>query len=102
MTDCPACGYHDPFHTSWFDHEKEVAESLYFAEWAPDIWDALQTDDWILSEDGKTMYHLTKGRTVERWKVAVLMARKGAKVIFDTKSSRRKNWHIKGKKKEAA
>src|SRR3990167_8479516 len=73
MTDCPACGYHDPFHTSWFDHEKEVAEPLYFKEWAPDIWESLQQASWILSEDGRILWHLTKGGTVERWKVDVVM-----------------------------
>src|SRR3990167_6851199 len=97
MTDCPACGYHDPFHTSWFDHEKDVAEPLYFKEWAPDIWESLQQASWILSEDGRILWHLTKGGTVERWKVDVVMARKGSKVEFDVKASQRKNYHLKGK-----
>jgi len=78
MTDCPRCGYHDPFHTSWFDVEKEVADPLYFKEWDLEIWGALQENPWVQVGE-EIMYHRTP-RSIERWKIAVLVVRKGGRI----------------------
>jgi len=82
---------------SYWDHEKEVAEPIYFKEWNEELWIQLQTDPWIEGRDG-LIYHLTRNAvTVERWRVVDLIAKKGMKVKYDPQASGRKNWHIKGK-----
>ena len=98
MTRCPNCGYSDPFMPSWYDHEREVAELGYFAEWNVDLWLALLDNPWV--EFGDFMYHLTSGRGtrgVQRYRIVDLIARKGQKIVYDSAASGRKNWHIKGK-----
>jgi hypothetical protein len=76
---------------SWWDHEKEVAQPEYFREWDLELWQILVeylplNRAWVqVGED--TMYHLT-GKSVERWKIPVLKARKGAKIKYDAVASR--------------
>ena len=90
---CPNCGYTDPFMTSWWDHEKEVAEHTYFQEWDPELWEQLQQRD---VRRGDYIYHLTPS-SVERWPYERWISRsKRAKVYYE--KGHRKNYHIIGKK----
>ena len=98
MTDCPACGYHDPFMRSWFEPEREVAESLYFKEWDPELYTELLNNPWV--QVGDFMYHRTKKGAIQRWKIVDIAAKKNQRIQYDTKASQRKNWHLKGKRRE--
>lgn len=89
---------------SWFDSEVEAAETLYFKEWDPELLEALK--DGPVEFDGYLYKFVAphsfkrKGEIrqsaggVYRWKISVLAARKGAKIVYDTKASQRKNYHL--------
>ena len=79
--------------SSWWDHEKEVAEHSYFREWNPELWKKLQHGD---VEVGNYVYHLTLS-SVERWpKQARISRSKRSKVYYER--AHRKNYNILGKK----
>lgn len=101
LVDCPRCGYHDPFHRSYFDVEKDAADPDYVKEWDLEIYQALEENAWV-EVDGSAhiellpsgfMYHRTPPRrrkdgswnkgSVERWKIPVLIARKGGRIQLD-------------------
>src|SRR5436309_10690392 len=91
---CSECGHWDPFHSSWYDPSKEVAEPNWVEEWFPGLLDILkQGDITVEHEDGDWVYHLVKtGRTVERLPVSVHKVGRSPQ-----ERSGRKNPHLKGK-----
>lgn len=95
MTDCPNCGYKDPFMRSWYTVELETAEIPYFKEWRPDLYDRLLKEDLI---EGKFHYHLARKRktkeptSVYRWNKELDKTGFGRQ-----EGGRRKNYHLKEK-----
>lgn len=73
---CPNCGYWDPFHSSWYSPDKEVADPKWIAEWDLEILEICkQFSNGITVEhaDGDWWYHLTKGdKTLERFPISIL------------------------------
>jgi hypothetical protein len=75
---CPSCGYWDPFHPSYFDPSRSVADLKWFEPWDHELLEILieTWPGWVTIEhqDGDWGYHLTKsGKSVERYPVSVLV-----------------------------
>ena len=73
---CPHCGYWDPFHSSWFSPDKEVADPKWAMEWDLEIFNLCKeypNGITIEHRDGDWWYHLTRGdKTLERFPLALL------------------------------
>lgn len=74
---CPQCSYWDPFHSSWYSPDKEVADPKWVREWDSELLDLLLelTPSGVTVEhaDGEWWYHVTRGnKTVERFPMAIL------------------------------
>ena len=99
MTKCPKCGYEDPFHPSWFDIQKEVAEPCYFVEWNDVLYEVLKNDGTEMTGDTEMegyVYHLTKKHTtVERTPLEIVIQNS----LYGKppqEKAHRKNYHLIG------